>query len=987
MLGRVACLFSYVVHHVVRMLSEIDHASVVDYPVAGPSNVRAPSSGRRPRKAAVPRRKAPVVPPEDIIEISDSDDDEPREKRVVGSPERRRGHEVGGQAGGTPDRRPKPPLFLPDDDHDSDDDILAILNAEDGLSAVSPRASMSPQHKGKRRADGRPLDNFKTPLRFPAPLSVASTPPASQEDLMVANRVSRLMERILEIIPDVDKSFLEKLIMLQADSRYSLSGSDWGDGEAQSAQIVDSVLSALFENAEYPKSRVSSTASPRRNLIFSATKLLDVPATARAHPGDSRQEREAIVRAGPSSSHRDEPLDVAPARDIERLPSDAATAGSGSRAESLPPQPQPDPMSSTVAQVLEIIPDVDPAYLHALIHRQLDTHVIETADSAVARLSSYEVALQRVLHSLFENPGYPKVSRKRKRSSDEGGEDAEPAKVRKVEETNYGDKDRPPPVGKYYHELALNQLTQDFPDVLHAQILQCFAENNKLYAPSYLVLHAQRRQAAPAPDASSRSSAKRRKGKGKGKARHDPEFEKERAWVLRKILELATNPAGGEEESDGLECGCCFSSYSISKMTQCPDAHLFCVECVTNYAATLLGEHNPAIGCMDQSGCKLLFAPAELRRILTPKLLELYERVSQRKELEAAGLDNLEECPFCEYQVVIENEEEKLFRCEREECGAVSCRKCKKLDHLPKSCEEAAQDKKLDARHAIEEAMTAALMRNCPSCKKSFIKEAGCNKMVCPNCRTMSCYICRQIIHGYEHFNQAPPYNKPKDQSKCPLWDTDVEARHADEVAAAAQKAQDEYKRAHPEVNAADIKVDLPKAPPKRGCNNPHCPQHGRYALPPGGHPVAGPAMAGPVALHRADAYLFRLREGIMLPDALPPAGFDPRGAVAYAQGLPLLAHPPPPPQPLPPNIVPDPLRGRRHRPVVLPPPAPVMPLPAHVPLLRDVRRNPRRHAAPDHLVQIAAGHGVLDALHEGVRMPDHAERAHGRPVKAVRHR
>lgn len=114
-------------------------------------------------------------------------------------------------------------------------------------------------------------------------------------------------------------------------------------------------------------------------------------------------------------------------------------------------------------------------------------------------------------------------------------------------------------------------------------------------------------------------------------------------------------------------------------MTQCPDAHLFCVDCVTSYASTLLGEHNPAITCMDQSGCKLLFAPSELRRVLTPKLLELYERVSQRKELEAAGLENLEECPFCEYQVVIENEQEKLFRCEREECGAVSCRKCKKL--------------------------------------------------------------------------------------------------------------------------------------------------------------------------------------------------------------------------------------------------------------------------------------------------------------------
>ena len=118
-------------------------------------------------------------------------------------------------------------------------------------------------------------------------------------------------------------------------------------------------------------------------------------------------------------------------------------------------------------------------------------------------------------------------------------------------------------------------------------------------------------------------------------------------------------------------------------MTQCPDAHLFCVDCVTSYASTLLGEHNPAITCMDQSGCKLLFAPSELRRVLTPKLLELYERVKQRKEIEAAGLEGLEECPFCEYKVVIENDQERLFRCENEGCGAVTCRKCKKPVRVP----------------------------------------------------------------------------------------------------------------------------------------------------------------------------------------------------------------------------------------------------------------------------------------------------------------
>lgn len=56
--------------------------------------------------------------------------------------------------------------------------------------------------------------------------------------------------------------------------------------------------------------------------------------------------------------------------------------------------------------------------------------------------------------------------------------------------------------------------------------------------------------------------------------------------------------------------------------------------------------------------------------------------MKQQKEIEDAGLEGLEECPFCEWKCVIEasREEEKLFRCGNEEggCGVVSCRMCKK---------------------------------------------------------------------------------------------------------------------------------------------------------------------------------------------------------------------------------------------------------------------------------------------------------------------
>ncbi|EJD07122.1 uncharacterized protein FOMMEDRAFT_75478 [Fomitiporia mediterranea MF3/22] len=284
--------------------------------------------------------------------------------------------------------------------------------------------------------------------------------------------------------------------------------------------------------------------------------------------------------------------------------------------------------------------------------------------------------------------------------------------------------------------------------------------NNSLYAPTYLTL--QRQLQENPPPFRLKSQATRPSGKGK---QHDAEFDRELAWVQQSLSGTKDKASQHTEEDaeedddgeceDGIECGCCFSTYEFDKMIQCPDAHLFCKSCMRSYAKNLLGQHDINIKCMDQSGCKLVFADSELKRFLSEKLLELYERIKQTKEIEAAGLEGLEECPFCEYKVVIDNPDEKLFQCEREECGALSCRACKKLDHLPKSCKEADEDRGLDARHKVEEAMTEALMRNCPKCKKAFIKEDGCNKMRCPTCGTLICYACRQVITGYDHFDHV----------------------------------------------------------------------------------------------------------------------------------------------------------------------------------------------------------------------------------------
>lgn len=147
---------------------------------------------------------------------------------------------------------------------------------------------------------------------------------------------------------------------------------------------------------------------------------------------------------------------------------------------------------------------------------------------------------------------------------------------------------------------------------------------------------------------------------------------------------------------------------------------------------------------MDISGCKMAFPDSELRRVLPEKLFELYEQIRQRRDIELAELEGLEECPFCDYKVVVDVDfqTDKVLRCQNEECGKVSCRRCKKevrlfthsdflfwdrlcsiirtiylnlvkvCCHQSRLCphanskSEMEEDKKLDGKHAIEEAMS-----------------------------------------------------------------------------------------------------------------------------------------------------------------------------------------------------------------------------------------------------------------------------------------
>ncbi|KAM0790714.1 hypothetical protein ACM66B_004569 [Microbotryomycetes sp. NB124-2] len=493
--------------------------------------------------------------------------------------------------------------------------------------------------------------------------------------------------------------------------------------------------------------------------------------------------------------------------------SSSSRAGSSSKSgrKSWPQEPvPPDPLDT----VLAVFPDVDPDHVRKML---FDFKHNNSAES--------------VVEALLTSTDYPKIDKKGKKRARE----EEPAEQ---PEKDYLDKSRPAP-DKETELAALARLNEDFPTIAVNKIEQIFRDNNKHFAPTYLAIDKALQQ----------TEAQRgwklikhpRKPKGKDKA---PAFlatiEQERNWVFSHIRERlqaelrekALAQKLEQEIKDGafFECGCCFGESALSTLVMCSMGHSFCKDCAVANAETQIGMRKYILPCMSVEGCEATFDEADMRLVLSASSWDALCKIRTEKELDEAALLGLEKCPRCPFACVIENPHERLLRCLSEDCGFVSCRQCKKEDHLPKTCEEAGADDKISSIHKVEEAMSAALIRNCPKpgCGEPFVKEDGCNKMRCPSCQTLSCYICRKVIKGYDHFRNAGLNAKnPDPTAQCNLWDDSVK-RNYDEVEAARLEAGKVVAKEDPRVNEADLaKLNLPKPPPKPG--NPYYDDYGRY--------------------------------------------------------------------------------------------------------------------------------------------------------------
>jgi E3 ubiquitin-protein ligase RNF216 len=143
--------------------------------------------------------------------------------------------------------------------------------------------------------------------------------------------------------------------------------------------------------------------------------------------------------------------------------------------------------------------------------------------------------------------------------------------------------------------------------------------------------------------------------------------------------------------------GCCFDECPANCMTYCSDGHLFCLNCARMNAETVVGNGGYLFKCMDVSGCKAEFTTDEVARFVDAKTLALRDKLESENAIREvfpfesvlikATIEGFVACPFCDYGAIIEDDNDKEFRCQNKECGIISCRSCRAESHIPLSCE------------------------------------------------------------------------------------------------------------------------------------------------------------------------------------------------------------------------------------------------------------------------------------------------------------
>ncbi|KAK6524531.1 hypothetical protein TWF281_011437 [Arthrobotrys megalospora] len=474
------------------------------------------------------------------------------------------------------------------------------------------------------------------------------------------------------------------------------------------------------------------------------------------------------------------------------------------------PEPEPEILSpdQCLATLLVLFPDID----HAYVGQLYDQHVQN------AQLQGFNMVDFLADQILETNGHYPKLQREDRSAKRKRERTPSEMTARELEDKYCNDPNRRLP-SLSVRNLSRKVLRNAFPLIPAAYIDQELGRSRYFIFGAYKALAETEAQFEKQVNKPYKKLARTRKAVSdeliaqNGNEMRPEEYASftEEFTAAKRIYEAITskgNPdaSPGQVGEELIECGCCFGEVPFAQLTQCSDGHLFCLECGMQNAKTEIGQQKYKLFCMDASGCRKEFPAHEIKRFCDEKMLSALEKFEQRDVIMKAGLEGLSECPFCEFAAIMPPvEDDREFRCYNPDCMKVSCRLCDKLTHIPLTCEESAKDEKQSLRRGVEEAMTEALLRKCGKCSLPYVKESGCNKIICSRCNAMNCYLCSKVIKDYHHFNDPARGGKT---GNCLLFDN-TDERHHNEVHAAEQAAIAKIRAENPDITEEQMRIQL----------------------------------------------------------------------------------------------------------------------------------------------------------------------------------
>ncbi|KAF7165967.1 hypothetical protein CNMCM5623_009937 [Aspergillus felis] len=442
-------------------------------------------------------------------------------------------------------------------------------------------------------------------------------------------------------------------------------------------------------------------------------------------------------------------------------------------------------------QIMELFPDICREYLKGLLSRYAGNISHAQANVTSEKLLATK---EMVVEEILANPSYPKRKQLKRKREEAKGDD----KDKKWTLINHD--------GEFWYQEAATYLLGDmFPFVPDYYIRQMLREKKNLFSACQALSTAEN---APPPTRRPYEKLKRARVRRHRDIRLDiynhPAYGelqmevKDAKLKLAKDAELIHDQKRQEEAERRnqeqharagtlVECGCCYSDVPPNRAITCEgeDVHFFCFSCIRKSAETQIGLLKYQLQCFDTSGCQAGFPRSEIKEVLGSSMMAKLDALQQQDEISRASIEGLESCPFCEFKAICPPvEEDREFRCCNPSCEVVSCRLCKDVTHVPRTCEEAKKDRGISERHLVEEAMSEALIRNCPRCKVKIVKELD---------------ITRE---QYAHFGYGP--------NACTVDDDPT--RDQKEIERAQKKTIEEIRAENPGLTREELQVKLPEA-------------------------------------------------------------------------------------------------------------------------------------------------------------------------------